>query len=288
MNTALEQFEAERQRLFGVAYRLLGSVADSEDILQEAYLRWMDQAHVEVRNPAAFLTTVVSRLALDRLRSAQHRREQYVGPWLPEPLVTEAGPDDAAVLAESLTLGFLTVLERLGPVERAVFVLHDVFAMSFAEIASVVDRTEANCRQIAHRARERVHAERIRFEPSEQESTDLVDAFLGAVVGGDVASLEALLAADVVHVSDGGADQHAARRPILGRDRVARFLVNLAKRAPEGVGIERVTLNGDPGFIVIIDDEPYAAFALRINDGLVSNIWGIVNPDKIAHLAAGQ
>lgn len=283
--TPLERFEAERSRLFGMAYRLLGSAADAEDIVQEAYLRWMDQAHREVRNPAAYLTTVVSRLAIDRLRSAQRQREQYVGPWLPEPIVAEVGPDDVAVLAESLTLGFLAVLERLGPVERAVFVLHDVFAIPFAEIATVVDRTEGNCRQIARRARERIHAEQVRFRPTSTESADLVEAFLAAIVGGDVATLERLLAADVVHVSDGGADRHAARKPVVGRERVARFLTNIASRVPTGATIERLTLNLDPGVLVLLDGEPLAAFALQVDNGLISHIWGIVNPDKIAYLA---
>lgn len=287
MSSLLEQFEAERSGLFGVAYRLLGSVADAEDVVQEAYLRWVDDAGRDVRNPAAYLTTVVSRLAIDRLRSAQRQREEYVGPWLPEPILAEPGPDDAAVLAESLTIGFLTVLERLGPVERAVFVLHDVFATPFAEIAAIVDRSEANCRQIAHRARERVHAERVRYQPSASESTDLLEAFLSAVVEGDIERLEKMLAADVVHVSDGGADRHAARKPVVGKDRVARFFVNLAKRMPDGASVEMVTINAEPGIVVNIDGEPNAVFAVTIVDGLITNIWGVVNPDKITHLAAG-
>ncbi|MEL7206686.1 MAG: RNA polymerase sigma factor SigJ [Actinomycetota bacterium] len=278
-------FEAERSRLFDVAYRLLGSVADSEDVVQEAYLRWADQAGRPIDNPAAFLTTVVSRLALDRLRSARHRREQYVGPWLPEPVAT-TGPDDDVVLAESLTIGFLAVLERLGPVERAVFVLHDVFALPFAEVAGIVDRSEANCRQIARRARERVRAEGpgARPRPAPSGHQGLIDAFLDAVVSGDVARLEQLLAEDVVHVSDGGADHHAARRPVVGRDRVARLFVNLAKRTPERAGVELLHLNGEPSVMVTVEGRPFVTITLGVTDGLITNIWAVINPDKIAHL----
>lgn len=282
----VETFEAERRRLFDVAYRLLGSVADCEDVLQEAYLRWADQAGRSIDNPPAFLTTVVSRLALDRLRSARSRREQYVGPWLPEPVAVSAGPDDDVVLAESLTFGFLAVLERLGPVERAVFVLHDVFAVPFAEIAGIVERSEPNCRQIARRARERVRAEGPgrRSRPTPSEQAGLIDAFLAAVVSGDVDRLEQLLAEDVVHVSDGGADHHAARRPVVGRHRVARLFVNLAKRAPQGAAVEMLTLNGEPSIMVTVEGRPFVTVTLRFAGGLVTDIWAVVNPDKIAHL----
>ncbi|MEM9132644.1 MAG: sigma-70 family RNA polymerase sigma factor [Actinomycetota bacterium] len=312
MTTSMvETFEAERDRLFGVAYRLLGSVSDTEDVLQEAYLRWADQAGRTIDNPAAFLTTVVSRLALDRLRSARHRREQYVGPWLPEPVEAAPGPDDDVVLAESLTLGFLAVMERLGPVERAVFVLHDVFAVPYAEIAAVVDRSESTCRQIARRARSRVQAEgpaagargRVVTGVGEvgglglgagaaagttagvgAEQEALLSAFLAAVLGGDVVGLERLLAADVVHLSDGGADHHAARRPVVGRDRVARFFVNLAKRSPEDAVPELVMLNGDPSILVTVDGAPRLTLTMAVEDGLITRVWAMVNPDKITHL----
>lgn len=282
----VELFEAERSRLFGVAYRLLGSVADSEDVLQDAYLRWADQAGRSIDNPAAFLTTVVSRLALDRLRSARAARERYVGPWLPEPVAVAPGPDDDAVLAESLTLGFLAVLETLGPVERAVFVLHDVFAVPFAEIAPIVDRTETNCRQIARRARERVRGGGPASIPvgTTDAGSAMVEAFLGAVLSGEVEQLERLLAADVVHISDGGADHHAARVPIVGRAKVARLLVNLAKRIPAGAEVRELTLNGDPSVLVVVDGRPVVAVTLHVVDGLVANIWAMINPDKLAHL----
>ncbi len=295
-------FEAERDRLFGVAYRLLGSVSDSEDVLQEAYLRWADQAGRPIDNPAAFLTTVVSRLALDRLRSARHRREHYVGPWLPEPVESVPGPDDDVVLAESLTLGFLAVMERLGPVERAVFVLHDVFALPYAEIAPIVDRSEAACRQIARRARARVQEDgpaagvrdRGRTTPtapeagggagSGAESERLLQAFMAAVIGGDLEGLERLLSADVVHLSDGGAEHHAARRPVIGRQRVARLFVNLAKRGPETAVPELVTLNGDPSVLITVEGVPMLTLTMAIEDGLITRVWAMVNPEKISHL----
>lgn len=297
--SAVETFEQERSRLEGLAYRMLGSVADAEDVVQDAYLRWVGghpdhPTHREVDNPGAFLSTIVTRLAIDRLRSARHQREQYVGPWLPEPLVPgrgpepEIGPDDEVVLAESLTLGFLAVLERLGPVERAVFLLHDVFALPFAQVAEVVERSEQNCRQIARRSRTRINAERVRFVPQPAESEPLVDAFFAALVEGDVVGLEKLLSADVVHVSDGGADRHAARKPITGRARVARFLANIAGRAPAGTLVQRTTVNGEPGLLVTVDGEPFVVLTIRVVGEEIVGVWAVVNPTKLAHLGAAD
>ncbi len=284
----LQQFEAERDRLFGTAYRLLGSVTDAEDVVQDAYLRWADAAGTHIDNPAAYLTTIVTRLALDRLRSARHRREHYVGPWLPEPAAVAPGPDDDVILAESLTVGFLAVLERLGPVERAVFVLHDVFGLPFAQIAPVVDRTEVNCRQIARRARGRVHGDGP--EPGRvlgrrpQRADELLEAFLGAVVAGDVDGLERLLAEDVVHVSDGGPDRYAARVPVVGRRRVARLLINLAAREYQDVAVRLTSLNGESALVVSAEGRTELAVIISATDGLVHRVWAVVNPDKLAHL----
>ncbi|MEM7342196.1 MAG: RNA polymerase sigma-70 factor [Actinomycetota bacterium] len=281
---AVAVFEAERGRLVGVAYRMLGSIADAEDVVQDAYLRWVDAPRGDVHNPPAYLTQVVSRLALDRLRSARHRREQYVGPWLPEPIETAPGPDEDVVLAESLTVGFLAVLERLGPVERAVFLLHDVFALPFAEVAAVVDRNEAACRQIARRARERVGEDRMRFEQSNAEQERLLDAFLDAAVAGDVDGLERLLAEDVVHVSDGGAEHRAARQPVVGRHRVARLIINLAAREPSGIMLRRTTLNHEPAILIDVEGRPRLALGLRVVGTQIVGVWAVVNPDKLDHL----
>ena len=322
MRQSLAVFEAERDRLFGIAYRMLGSVADAEDVVQEAYLRWADRVSEPagvsdpgpesagpefagpesspgpagggrdgrsngIDNPAAYLTTVVSRLAVDRLRSAQVRREQYVGPWLPEPVTIEPGPDDEVILAESLTVGFLALLERLGPVERAVFLLHDVFSVPFDEVATAVGRTTDNCRQIARRARQRIEAERVRYAPEPEDQTALVEAFLAAVVSGEIEALERLLAADVVHVSDGGAKAHAARRPIIGRERVARFLLNLGRRLPATAEVQRVTINGEPAIVVVVDGVRVVAMVFRIVEAQIIGLWAIVNPDKLAALDFG-
>ncbi|MEM8925702.1 MAG: RNA polymerase sigma factor SigJ [Actinomycetota bacterium] len=281
---ALAVFDAERDRLVTLAYRMTGSMADAEDVVQDAYLRWVDQPRAGVANPAAYLTTVVSRLAIDRLRSASRRREQYVGPWLPEPIERSAGPDDDVLMAESLTVGFLAVLERLGPVERAVFLLHDVFAMPFAQVSDVVDRSETTCRQIAHRARTRVAADRMRYEPSGAERERLLEAFLTAALDGDLATLASLLADDVVWVSDGGPDRRAARHPIVGPDRVARLVINLTARAPEGVVVRTTELNGEPAAVVSVEGAPFLALAARIVGAEIVGMWAVVNPDKLHHL----
>ncbi len=280
-------FAAERGRLVGVAYRVTGSRTEAEDVVQDAWLRWQRTDQAAVACPAAWLTTVTSRLALDRLTSARSRREAYVGPWLPEPVATDPGPADRAELAESLSIGFLAVLERLGPVERVVFLLADVFSVPFDEIAEVVDRSPAACRQVASRARRRVQQDRPRFHPTDAEARRVTEAFLGAVGAGDIDGVTALLAPDVVTTSDGGPDHHAARRPVVGPDRVARFLVNLARRALRpGVTLSPADLNGQPGLIVEEDGRTVLALACSVVDGRVDRIWAVVNPEKTASLAA--
>ncbi len=277
----LDAFEAERPRLFGIAYRMLGTHADAEDVVQEAWVRW--QAAADVVNPPAWLTTVTSRLSIDRLRSAQKRRETYVGPWLPEPIVTDDSEDPAHIveLNESLTLGFLTVLDRLDPVDRAVFLLHDVFDVSYAEVATVVERTEANCRQIASRARERVHRERPAIDLDPQRRTELLDAFLEAVLSGDPARLEPLLADDVIHLSDGGPHQRAARYPIVGPHRVARLLTSLAGRVPaENLSIDRVDVNGQAGLVISVG-RPIMILEFEFTDDRIARVHAVLNPDKL-------
>ncbi len=286
--SAVDAFERERSRLFGLAYRMTGSVMDADDIVQDAYLRWQGVDADRVETPAAFLTTVTTRLSIDRLRSAQRKRETYVGPWLPEPIVTENDPARVVEVDETITLSFLAVLERLNPVDRAVFLLREVFGTSYDEIARVVDRSETACRQIARRARERVRNERPRFELPSARTDELVAAFGAALLSGDPEQLSALLADDVVHVSDGGADHHAARRPVVGAANVARFMVNLAKRFPSHGEIEVLEANGDPAFLALVDGEPVTLVALGFDRDLVRRVSAVVNPDKLAEVMAAR
>lgn len=278
-------FQAERGRLRALGYRMLGSLADADDVVQETWLRWQSLDPVrrdEIERPAAWLTTAATRIALDRLKSAQRQREEYVGPWLPEPVLTDDDPADAAVLSESLTLGFLTVLERLGPVERAVFLLADVFDEPFVAIADTVGRSEEACRQIASRARRRVREERKRFEPSDSDA--LVRAFVEACLIGTLDEFRKVLSDDVVLVSDGGADVHAARRPVVGVERVARLLGNLVKRMPTDVDIEFHRVNHEAGLLVRRGGLPWYVLALEQRDGRAAAVRLVLNPEKLHHL----
>lgn len=284
---ATEVFEAERARLAALAYRMLGTPDDADDVVQDTWLRWESADRAGIDRPAAWLTTVTTRLAIDRLRSAQRRREVYVGPWLPEPI--PCGDDDpfaSAASAESLTLGFLTVLERLEPVERAVFLLHDVFRYPFAEVAACVERSEAATRQIAKRARERVQAERPRIDADPDRAEELAEAFLGAVVQGDVDGLRRMLTDDVLHLSDGGPHRRAARRPVVGADRVARLLVNLASRMEPGTRVDPVRVNGQLGWYITVEGRPELVLVPSFRDGRVASVLGVLNPDKLARFHA--
>lgn len=279
----VDRFETERARLLGVAYRITGSRAEADDIVQDAWFRWQAADQDTIERPGAWLTTVTSRIALDRLKSAQHRRETYVGPWLPEMANPEPGPEAQMELIESLTLGFLAVLERLGPVERVVFLLADVFKAPYDEIAKVVDRSPDACRQVASRARRRVQDDRPRFAPTDDEAWRLAGAFLEAALAGDVDALLAVLSPDVVQVSDGGADHRAARRPVVGAARVARFVTNLArKNVRPDQQIEPRLVNGQPGVVLIEDGHVRLALACSVVDGLVDRVWTLVNPEKTA------
>lgn len=285
-----EEPAALRPLLFSIAYRMVGSVSEAEDLVQEAYLRF-HRASVEgeqVESPKAYLSTIVTRLAIDHLRSARVRRETYVGPWLPEPIVTDDAPDPAerAEIADSLSLAFLVLLETLTPVERAVFLLRDVFGFGYDEVARVVDRTEANCRQIALRARKHVEARRPRFEASREAREELAARFLDAVGDGDMVRLIELLAEDAVMVGDGGGKAPAVRQPIVGRERVARFLVGLARLAERlGIRLRPSEINGQPGAIVEdANGRIVNILAFDIADGRVRAVHAVVNPDKLGHL----
>jgi RNA polymerase sigma-70 factor (ECF subfamily) len=275
-------FATERPRLVGLAYRMLGSVADAEDVVQEAWLRWNGADRAGIEQPAAWLTTVTTRLTLDRLRQQRRDRERYVGPWLPEPILTDtaADPADAAELAESLTLGFLVLLDELSPVERAVVLLADVFGFPYATIADAVGRNEAACRQLAHRARERV-----RRAPRPAATTTHPEQalrFRNALASGDADTVLALLAPDVRLVSDGGELVHAARRPVVGADRVARLLLNLAKRVTADVHSDMAELNAAPGFVLRLGNRAVVAVALELDDdGRITAVQVMANPSKL-------
>jgi RNA polymerase sigma-70 factor (ECF subfamily) len=284
------RFDAERRRLTSLAYRMTGTPDDADDVVQEVWIRWQRTDRTAIDNDAAWLTTVTTRVAIDRLTSAQARREMYVGPWVPEPMAdrSDDGPsvDPAEVVAssDSLTLGFLRVLETLDPTERAVFLLHDVFAVPFAEVAVAVDRNEAATRQMARRARGKVRDGRPRLTPPPADVRELSDAFLAAILEGDVDRLTTMLTDDVVHISDGGPDHHAARRPVRGPDKVARLFVNLARR--EWLPTDElhwVDVNGQPGAYVVRDREPYLLTVLTWSDRQVAEAIAIVNPDKLRH-----
>jgi RNA polymerase sigma-70 factor (ECF subfamily) len=279
-----DQFEDERPRLTGLAYRMTGSRMEAEDIVQEAWIRWQAADRREIRSPAAWLTTVTSRLALDRLRSAQRTREEYVGPWLPEVISAEPSPAEHAELAESLTIGFLAMLERLDPVERVVFVLADVFATPFAEIAEVVGRSADACRQVASRARRRVRDGRPRFHPTDEDAWHVTLAFMEASQAGDLDTLVTLLAEDAQLVGDGGPLHHAARRPITA-ERIPRFVTSLVRRGSKPGDVSRgQVINGQPGIVVFRDGAVFAAFAFAVADGLVQRVFIVNNPDKLAAL----
>jgi RNA polymerase sigma-70 factor (ECF subfamily) len=287
---ALGTFEAQRPYVFGIAYRMLGTVSDAQDVVQETWLRWNRtlEAGQAVDMPRAFLARIVTRLSIDRLRDRQARREDYVGPWLPEPLVIEADGDPEAdfALAESVRMAFLVVLERLSPVERAVFLLREVFDYEYDEIARIVDRTAVNCRQIFARAKKHVQDGRPRLASDRNEENRVADELLRAVQTGDAAALESLLSADVVAWGDGGGKATAARRPIVGRALVTKFLIGIARLAPADVVIERARVNHLPGFIARSGGRVVSVLCLDVVDGRVAAIRAVVNPDKLTHFSA--
>ncbi len=286
--TASEFIEL-RPLLFSIAYRMLSSVADAEDVVQDAFLRYerVLSDGVGIASPKAYLSAVVTRLAIDQLRSARQRRETYSGQWLPEPILTnDEEPDRVVERADSLSMAFLLVLERLSPVERAVFLLHDVFAFGYDEIAEIVERTPANCRQLASRARRHVEEEKPRFEPSSKARDELASRFFAAVTRGELDGLVSMLASDVVVYGDGGGKAPQWSRPIIGRDRVARLFVGMSgQMARAGVSLELRQINGQPGALTRDRDGRVASiFVLEIDNGEVQAVRSIINPDKLKHL----
>jgi RNA polymerase sigma-70 factor (ECF subfamily) len=287
--SAVDTFDGQRRLLFGIAYRMLGSVQDAEDMVQETYLRWQQAPAGDVRNAKAYLSTIVTRLCIDQLRSARTQRETYIGPWLPEPLISEEtlDMDEGLARADSLSMAFLVLLERLNPVERAAFLLRDVFDYEYAEIARVVDKTEANCRQMVRRARGRVAEQRQRFEATPEQLASLTRRFLAAAADGDLDGLVALLADDVTLWSDGGGKVAAALNPVYGPAKVARFFVGLGRKLPEHFRTRMARVNGGPGVIIYDREQPYAVICPQIVEGQVTAFRIVTNPDKLRRVPAG-
>jgi RNA polymerase sigma-70 factor (TIGR02957 family) len=287
-------FEAHRDLMFAVAYRMLGSVADAEDAVQDAWLRWSAEPRSDVASPRAYLSKIIANTALNRLRAARARREAYIGPWLPEPLLTAgSAAEDRAELAESVSLAMLVVLESLTPDERAVFVLREVFGFSHAEIGSALGRSAPAVRQLAHRAREHVQARRPRFDVDTDQQREVTDRFLAAAAGGDIEGLMSVLAPDVTLLGDGGGKARAPMRPLAGAAKVARFLAAIATRPYMGMAISDMTvtraeINGTPGVLITFSGRPVTALTLTVSGGRVTAVQLLANPDKLAALGAGR
>jgi RNA polymerase sigma-70 factor, ECF subfamily len=287
-------FEPHRRFLVGLAYRMLGSVAEAEDVAQDAFLRWSSADRTDVAQPRAFLARIASRLCLDRMKTASARREHYVGTWLPEPVVepphaavdASREPHGRAALAEDVSFALLMTLERLSPLERAAFLLHDVFDMDYREIAEVLDRSEAACRQLAARGRDHVRDERPRFEATPEARTRLTSAFHAAILAGDLPALAQLLADDAVFYSDGGGKRNAALNPLYGRDKILRFLAGLAGKGwwPDDLRIEPAQINGDRGFLLRSGDD-VDTLALDVSGDRIAALYIVRNPDKLRHVA---
>jgi len=283
-NEARDSFLPHREHLLAIAYRMLGSVSDAEDIVQESFLRWSRAERAEVLEPRGYLTRVVTRLCIDHLASARVRRERYVGTWLPEPALTS----EPAELARELSMALLLALERLSPLERAAFLLHDVFDVSYPEVARALERSEDACRQLAARAREHVRADRPRFEATPEAVQRILDAFHHAIASGDPAPLSEVLSEDAVFYSDGGGKRVAALQPVYGRAKIMRFFAGTArKHGPFSGEIARARVCGEPGFVLRGRVEPggVETIALEIEGERVRAIYLVRNPDKVQHLS---
>ncbi|HEX3811353.1 MAG TPA: RNA polymerase sigma factor SigJ [Mycobacteriales bacterium] len=278
-------FAEHRRVLLGVAYRVLGSFADAEDVVQESWLRWSARPSGEVHDPRGYLVRTTTRLAIDRLRREQTRRETYAGPWLPEPVVTDT---DSVELAESVSMAMLVVLETLSPLERAVFVLREAFDFSYAEVAEATGRSETAVRQLAHRAKEHVASRRPRFDADPKARRQVTERFLAACQTADIATFMALLAPDVTLVSDGGGQARSPRRPIFGADKVARFFASTSSYPIPDPGFDIVQIGDGPGIIVTSGGTPITAIVLDLMDGQIANIHLVANPAKLHGLRAAE
>ncbi len=292
MNTTAErsfdEFNQYRRLLFSIAYRMLGSVADAEDVLQDAYVRWQKRPTVHVESPRKFLVTIVSRLCLNYLKSARHRRELYVGFWLPEPLVTDSSqPVDGYLAGESISMAFMVLLERLNPIERAVFILREVFDYDYAEIAAIVNRTEEHCRQILHRAHKHVKQERVTSAAPVGDHTSLLQTFIGAALHGDMDGLLKVLSQDVALYADGGGKARAVPNIVTGIDRVGRLLDGVFKKfIPVGASAQIMNVNGAPAIVAYAGGKPITLIAIEAERRSIRNLYIISNPDKLTRLTA--
>lgn len=291
MNERADTFRPHRARLYGIAYRMLGSRADAEDMLQEAYLRWHRTEVERVETPEAWLTTTITRLCIDRLRAAKKEREAYSGPWLPEPVIGTVTPADReAELASDLSMAFLLVLERLGPDERAAFLLHDVFDSDYAEIAQILGRNETACRQLVSRARLRVRQDRPRFQVSEHARRRLLNRFIDAIRSGNRDELLALFAEDATWTADGGGKVAATSKPVVGGARVAKLLYGVARALQRRLGdalvFELETINGQTGIVARIAGKPFWALAVETDGLKILAGYNVLNPDKLHGLMA--
>jgi RNA polymerase sigma-70 factor (ECF subfamily) len=287
LSDRLVAFDQHRPLLFSIAYRMLGSVADAEDILQDTYIRWQQSGDEDIRSPRAFLVTIVSRLCINHLQSARVQREEYVGQWLPEPILTGPESDPFGILetGEALSMAFLVLLERLTPVERAVFLLREVFEYEYSEIAAIVGQSETNCRQILHRARQHVSAMRPRFEVSARKQNDLLQRFLEAIKNSDMDGLLSLLTHNVVLYSDGGGKGVAVPNQVHGADKVVRGILGGFKRLLPTNLVRRLTqINGELGIVSYLDGKPHSVVSLDVADGRIQGIYILTNPEKLAHL----
>jgi RNA polymerase sigma-70 factor, ECF subfamily len=280
-NQKTEMFNRYRPLLFSIAYRMLSSTMEAEDLVQDAYLRYLRVPETEIVSPKAYLTAIITRLCLDALKSAKEQREDYVGFWLPEPLITEMTPDSILGDHETIAMAFLILLEQLSPLERAVFLLHEVFDFSHAEIAEIIGKNEAYCRQLLRRAKQHIDEQHPRFEPSSDEHKRIVDDFLRAIIDGDVAALTQRLAEDVVFYADGGGKVKAITRPVYGSGAVVPLLLGLFRQLPGSVRFERVEANGTPSLMVWGGDRLLGLVNLLIVEERFHAIYNIVNPDKL-------
>jgi RNA polymerase sigma-70 factor (ECF subfamily) len=284
-----EVFNQHRNLVFSIAYRMLGSVMDAEDAVQETYLRWQQAPVDDVRAPKSYLSTVVTRLCIDQLRSAKRQREEYIGPWLPEPLFAEETPDmdQNLALSDSLSMAFLVMLEALNPTERAALLLRDAFEYPYDEIAAIVDKSEANCRQMVRRARQHIAERKHRFAPTNEQVQQLTTRFLRAAQQGDMGGLLEMLEEDVTLWSDGGGKTNAALNPIYGADKVARFFIGIMKKFPKSTVTKAARVNGQPGLVMYIQGQPYCVAVLETKGAeRAAGIRIVVNPDKLRHVPA--
>lgn len=282
--TAVDVFEDHRDLLFGVAYRVLSSVVEAEDVVQESWLRWSRVDHDTIIDAKSFLIQVATRLSLDRLRRAKAQRESYVGPWLPEPLATAESLTEDAELAESVSMGLLVVLETLSPLERVVFVLREAFEFSFAEIAEALERSEPAVRQLAHRARAHVRSRRPRFRHDQGTRREVTERFRAACLGGDLAALFDVLAPDVTLWGDGGGMRGTPRVPVVGVEKVARMMAAISERGLDLLDAHLIDINGGPAAVFTSAGVPFAVLVLDLGpeDGKITNVWMVTNPDKLA------